>query len=182
MKQTLTRAVAGTALATTAVLGLAACGSSHTTNTAPKPSVTPSTAAPTASTGPAAADAATTAAVTKAYTTFFNGTKNPAASMAALQNGTQLAAVMAQAAKSPTAADISAKVSKVTLVNAHVADVTFSLFSKGFAVLTNTSGKAVLVNGHWQVAATTFCGLTAAQAGGVVPAGCTPALVALPSS
>lgn len=179
MNQPLARASAGIALIAATSLGLSACGSSQ-----PKSSAPPSSASPSASpspTGPMPADAAVTAAVTKAYTTFFNGTKNPAAAAAALQNGSKLTAVMAQAAKSPTAAGISAKVSKVVLVNPHLAKVTFSLFSKGFAVLTNTSGEAVLTGSTWQVAATTFCGLTAAESGGTIPAGCTPAIVAVPS-
>ncbi|WP_338179619.1 hypothetical protein [Jatrophihabitans sp.] len=132
-------------------------------------------------TGSTPADAATTAAVTKAYTTFFGGTKDPAALAADLQNGTKLAAALAEEAKNPTAATLTATVSKVVLANPHVADVTFTLLSKGAPLLANTSGKAVLVGGTWQLAATTFCGLVAAT--GTTPPVCEqPAITALPSS
>ena len=177
MNQPIVRASAGLALIAATTLGLSACGSSPAKSSAPPSSSSPS-ASPTAAGSSAAA---VTAAVTKAYTTFFDGTKHPAQSEAALQNGSKLTAVMAEAAKSPTAADISAKVSKVVLINPHLAKVTFSLFSKGFAVLTNTSGEAVLTGSTWQVAAATFCGLTAAEAGGTIPAGCTASVMAVPT-
>ena len=150
-----------------------------TSSSAPAPS-TPAPSTPT-STAPAPADAATTAAVKKAYATFFGGTKNQAALIADLQNGDKLTAALIQQSKNPVAATLTATVSTVSLENPHVADVTFTLLSKGAPLLSNTPGKAVLVDGTWKLAAETFCGLVAAS--GTTPAACTDqSVVALPSS
>jgi hypothetical protein len=119
--------------------------------------------------------------VTKAYTTFFGGTKNPAALIADLQNGPKLSAALAQESSNPTAATLTATVSAVTLLNPHVANVTWTLLSKGSPLLTNTSGQAVLEDGTWKLAAGTFCGLVAAS--GTVPAACSDtSITGVPSS
>jgi hypothetical protein len=192
-------------LATTGLLGaiaLAATGcsssggskastggsSSDTTTTsssapAPTTSAPVDTSAPVSTSAPAgtAADAATVAAVTKAYTTFFGGTKDPAALLADLQNGPKLSAALAQEATNPTAATLTATVSAVTLLNPHVANVTWTLLSKGAPLLSNTAGQAVLEDGTWKLAAGTFCGLVAAS--GTVPAACSDtSITAVPSS
>jgi hypothetical protein len=179
-------------VAVTGALALAACSSSGGT----KPATSPSSPAPTTSSSPAPvssspvasspaaptpADAATTAAVTKAYTTFFGGTKNPAALVADLQNGDKLSAALATEAKNPTAPYLTAKVSKVVLENPHVADVTWTLLEKGSALLTNTSGKAVLVGGTWKLAAETFCGLVLAS-GAQAPQCSDTSITGLPTS
>ena len=174
------------------IASLAACSSSGGgkekaagTTPTPSPSTSSSTAvapAPVTSTAaPTPADAATTAAVTKAFTTFFGGTKDPTALVADLQNGPQLSAALAQEAQNPTAATLTATVSKVMLANPHVADVTFTLLSKGSPLLKNTPGNAVLENGVWKLAAGTFCGLVAAS--GQTPAACTDTTITgLPTS
>ena len=189
------KTLAAAGVAGVLVLTMAACSSSgaKATNSTPPatptsstPAATSSSAAPTSasaasSSAAAPADAATTAAVTKAYTTFFGGTKNQAALVADLQNGDKLTAALIQQAKNPVASTLTATVSAVSLENPHVADVTFTLLSKGSPLLSNTPGKAVLVGGTWKLAAETFCGLVAAS--GTTPAACTDqSVVALPSS
>ena len=153
------------------------------TSSAPAP-VTSTPAAPTtppatsSSAAPTPADAATTAAVTKAYTTFFGGTKDQAKLVADLQNGDKLTAALIAEAKNPTAATLTATVSKVVLANPHVANVTFTLLSKGAPLLSNQPGNAVLVNGTWTLAAGTFCGLVAAA--GPLPAACSDTSITRP--
>jgi hypothetical protein len=179
-------------IATTGLLGaitLAATGCSSSGGSAAKTTpAAPTTPAPTTSqtstqppAGPAPADAATKAAVIKAYTTFFGGTKSIPALVADLQNGDKLGDALAAQAKNPVAATLTATVSAVTLENPHVANVTFTLLSKGAALLTNTPGKAVLVDGTWRLAADTFCGLVAA-AGPVPPSCADTTITALPTS
>jgi hypothetical protein len=182
--------ITGTAvISVLTIAGLAACSSSG--NGGAAASKTPTTATSTASStpapppassaAPAPADAATKAAVIKAYTTFFGGTTDPAALVADLQNGDQLAAALAQEAKNPTAATLTATVSSVLLANPHVANVTFTLLSKGAPLLKDTPGNAVLENGVWKLAAGTFCGLVAAS--GQTPAACTDTTITgLPAS
>lgn len=151
---------------------------STTATTSTAPATTPAQSTPA---GPTPADAATTAAVTKAYTTFFGGTKDPAVLVADLQNGTKLAGPLATEAKNPTAATLTAKVTKVTLENPHVADVTFTLLSSGSVLLADQPGKAVLVDGHWTLAAATFCGLVLAS--GATPPECSDqSIIGLPTS
>ena len=183
-----TLAVAG--LAGALAFAMTACSSSSpskATSSTPvsTPAATtssaPSTPAPSTSSSATPADAATTAAVTKAYTLFFGGTKDQAKLVADLQNGDKLIAALIQQSKNPVAATLTATVSAVTLENPHVADVTFTLLSKGAALLKDTPGKAVLVNGTWTLAAETFCGLVAAS--GTTPAPCTDqTVIGLPSS
>lgn len=127
------------------------------------------------------ADAATVAAVSKAYTTFFDAKQTHAALVADLQNGPKLSDALTQQAQNPTAKTLSAKVTKVTLQNPHVALVTFTLLSNGSVLLANTPGKAVLEDGTWKLAAETFCGLVAAT--GKIPPICNEfSTVALPTS
>lgn len=162
------RAGVGAAVAATAILGLTACGSSNPA-AAPTPSPTPT---PTMS---------PSTAVTAAYATFFGGSKDPKRLAAVLQNGDKLAAVIAQGLKSPMLGGLTAKVSNVSLVNPHLATVTFTLLSHGSPLVANTIGKAVLVDGTWKVAAYTYCGLLSSA--GPAPAACkAPGVTTLPSS
>ena len=171
------------AAALAATLTMTACSSSGGA-TKGKDTPTPTSTAPTTSSapaGPTPADAATTAAVTKAYTTFFGGTKDPAVLAADLQNGAKLAGPLATEAKNPTAATLTAKVTKVTLENPHVANVTFTPLSSGSVLLADQPGKAVLVNGTWTLAAATFCGLVLAS--GATPPECSDqSIIGTPSS
>lgn len=176
MKQTPTGIAVRAAAAGLALVSLAACGSSNS-STAPKTS-------PSAGTSPLPASSvltpAATAQIKTAYTTFF-GIKNPALIPTVLQNADKLTAVIAAQSKNPISAGLSATVSKVALVNPHLADVTFNLLNKGQMLAPNQVGKAVLVDGTWKVAAYTFCGL--ASVAGPVPAECQVAsTVALPTS
>jgi len=184
------RTIIASLAAVGALTTMAACSSSGGTKAKDTPTLktsttspAPTTPAPTTSTpaAPVAADAATTAAVTKAYTTFFGGAKDQAALIDDLQNGDKLTAALAAEAKNPTAATLTATVSKVVLENPHVADVTFTLLSSGSVLLADQPGKAVLVDGKWKLAAATFCGLAAA--GGPLPPACADtSITAVPTS
>lgn len=179
MKQTPTGISVRAAAAGLALFSLAACGSSHPSS-APKPS--PSGGSTSSSPAPSVLTPAATAQIKHAYTTFLGGAnKDPQVIPTVLQNADKLTAVIAAQAKNPITAGLSATVSKVTLVNPHLADVTFTLLSKGQPLLSNQVGKAVLVDGTWKVAAYTFCGL--ASVAGTIPPECKQAsVVALPTS
>lgn len=172
MKPTSIRTGAGTTFVAAALILLTACGSG---NPAAAPGTIPLTAAPGSP-----ADSATTAAVSKAYRTLFGGSKDLATLVSSVQNGDKLSPVFAQALKNPLTVSVTATVSKVTVINPHVASVTFTLLSHGSPLLANTKGKAVLVAGTWRVAADTYCGLLAAS--GHLPSQCSPAVIAVPSS
>ena len=137
----------------------------------------PTTTAPTTS-APASADPATTQAITKAYGTFFSGKAAPSVSQAALQHGEKFTKVLEQQAKQSYSQDTTVKVLSI-LVSGKVADVKFSLFSKGAPLLQNIQGKAVQDAGSWKVAAITFCALLKLQ--GTPPPACSDAsITALP--
>jgi hypothetical protein len=122
---------------------------------------------------------ATKKAITKAYKVFFDTDTALADSVAVLQHGAVLCAPLLKQSSNPAANKITAKVSKVVLQGKNVAKVKFTIFSAGQTLLPNTSGFAVRENGHWKVAAKTFCSLLQLQ--GIVPSACKkPAITALP--
>jgi hypothetical protein len=102
------------------------------------------------------ADPATKQAVTTAYEHFFSGTAAPAVSQKALQHGEAFKATLEQQAKGQYSKDSGVKVGAVS-VRGQVADVTFTITSKGKPLLSNIKGFAVHDGGTWQVAAVTFC-------------------------
>jgi hypothetical protein len=128
----------------------------------------------------ASIDPATKAAIIKAYATFFSPKSPEAASLASLQHGQSFKAIVEKEAQSSQAQSASAKVSAVRLLSPKVADVTFTIYTQGQAVLPNTHGKAVLDGGKWKVAAETFCALLKLE--GTAPTFCDdPKFTAVPS-
>jgi hypothetical protein len=96
----------------------------------------------------------------------------------ALQHGDQFKDTLEQQAKQSYSQDTTVKVLSI-MVSGQVADVKFSLFSKGAPLLQNIEGKAVQDAGNWKVAAATFCALLKLQ--GTPPPACSDAsITALP--
>lgn len=169
--------------------GLAACGGSSSGPSASSAasavssgassvssSVAPSTSESSSSTG-SSSDAA--AQVKQAFTTFFDGKTPTDQRVALLQNGQQFKSAVDQLSKSPIASTTSAQVSNVQ-VNGNTATVTYTVLVSGQPALTNQTGQAVLENGQWKVADSSFCALVGLQ--GSVPAQCANAASASASA
>jgi hypothetical protein len=137
-------------------LALTACGGSS------KP------AAPTSppTTDPAAAKAA----ISSAWIQLFNSKLTSDQRLAGVEDGANLSTVLASFAS--LASNTSATVSTVDLlvdpdcsselVTSPCAKVTYSiLINNAASPVTNATGFAVLVNGHWVVSKATFCALAA---------------------
>jgi hypothetical protein len=115
--------------------------------------------APAAS-GPAAAQIKTN------WEAFFNP-KTPLAQRENLvQNGQVFAAIMKAQAGSGLASSVTAQVTKVQVVSATQAKVTYTILVAGSPQLRNQTGVAVKENGMWKVGDSSFCGLLALQNGG----------------
>ena len=165
-----------------ACLGLAVGCSSTTKHPASPPSSSSGSSATSgaASGSTAPADGSATAQITHAYEVFFSNTSTTPQSQAALQHGDRFTAALNAEGNSSYATKSSATVSKVVLLSANTADVTFSVISNGVVVLKDTPGKAVREGGVWKVAAQTFCALLTLQ--GNPPSACSDASVtALPN-
>src|ERR1700689_5331573 len=148
-------------------VGVAACGSS-----APKastPAATPSATA-TSSAGGAASQL-----VTANWTAFFDAKTPVAKRVSLLQDGSQFASIISAQAGSSLASEASAKVTKVSMVSATQANVTYSILVSGQSMLPNQAGVAVLQGGTWKVGVASFCGLLTLENGGKsssLPAAC----------
>lgn len=168
--------VSGLVLAATA-----ACGSSGGPDTAgPNATNQPTTAAVASSSAAVGtpADPATKQTITTAYKHFFSGTASPAVSQQALQHGDAFKAVLEEQAKGQYSKNSGVEVGDVS-VRGQVADVTFTITSKGAPLLSNIKGFAVQEGGTWKVAAATFCMLLKLQ--GNPPSVCSDAsITALP--
>ena len=160
-------------------LALTGCSSSGNGGNAP----TGGGSAPTGGASPQSSgntDAATTRAVTHAYQVFFNGAGTTAQGVATLQHGAQFRSAIAKEEKSNYGKQkSSASVSTVQQTGPHVAKVTFSIKVGDQSMLPNSIGYAVLEDGHWKVAAMTFCSLLTLE--GTAPALCNKqSVIALP--
>ncbi|HZV25911.1 MAG TPA: hypothetical protein VFG00_06445 [Acidothermaceae bacterium] len=116
--------------------------------------------------------------VSQAWSRFFAGTTSAADKQALLQNGSAFAAAIAAQANSPMAKGTTAIVSKVTLLSADSAEVTYTISIGGLPALVNQTGRAVLVGGSWKVGSASFCQLLALE--GQAPPAC-PAVSAASS-
>jgi hypothetical protein len=114
--------------------------------------------------------------ISSAYTTLFNlADKNVDAKVAVIQNGSKIRAAMQDALSNPIANSAAgAKVNTVTILSATAcqhqglpspcAKVTYDILGPATngsqsAILPNSTGYAVFVDGHWLVAKATICGL-----------------------
>jgi len=179
----------------TAVLLLAACGSSggssspssssptpSATSAAPSPSGAPATTAVAAGCpstfgatisglGPADTLGAATA-VSTSYQQFFDPATPATTKIGLLQNGTAFVPVMQSLASTPLASKATVSVTAVDFTGAATANVTFNLCESGSIVMPASAGKSVLVKGVWQVADATLCGLVKLNSGGAAVPGC----------
>ena len=174
--------------ATASCLALAACSSgSSSTSSAPPASATSSAPSASASASAASTSAAPTAAasgvdsnipagltgdaktVATNWVTFFDGTTPTATRVSLLKNGSKFAAILAGQGTSAQGKETAAQVTAVS-VNGSTASVTWSLLLSNIPMLKGQKGQAVLTNGTWQVADSSFCGLLAMQP--PVPAAC----------
>jgi hypothetical protein len=121
----------------------------------------------------AAGTTATETTITANWTAFFNPKEPVAKRIALLEDGQQLSAAVTAQAKSAEAAESSSKVVSVSVLSATQAKVTYDILLNGTPVLKNQSGAAVLQDGRWKVADSSFCGLLALQGAKSVPAACT---------
>jgi hypothetical protein len=166
------KAVSSILLACALGAGVAACGSSSTSS------------APAAS-APAASSSANAESQIKANWIAFFSPKTPVAKrISLLQDGQQFAPIIQSQASSGLASQVSAEVSKVTLVSPTQATVTYSILEGGKPVLSNQTGVAVYQDGTWKVGVASFCGLLALENGGKtssLPAACKAAEQPTPS-
>jgi hypothetical protein len=139
------------------LLVLGACGgsSSNSSNT----TTTTTTAPPTTLSA-----AQTQDAIKKVFTDFFDGTNtNLDTKLQLLDDPNKFKTLYTKFATGPmTSAQLagtSVTVSDVKMTGPDSADVTFTLNLNGNPALPNQIGKAVLVNGQWKVAGSTFCDL-----------------------
>jgi hypothetical protein len=114
----------------------------------------------------AAYSTSTESVIAANWTAFFNPNTPVAKRISLLQDGQQFAAIIKSQASSGLAAQASAKVTKVTLVSATQAKVTYSILESGKPALSNQTGVAVLQNGTWKVGIASFCSLLALENGG----------------
>jgi hypothetical protein len=85
------------------------------------------------------------------------------------------ASVLKAQSGSTLASSATAKVTKVTLVSATQAKVTYSILIGGQPALSNQTGTAVLQGGTWKVGLASFCGLLTLENSGKtsgLPAAC----------
>ena len=154
-------------LACALAAGVTACGSS---SPSPGASSKPATSAPVAT-----ASSSATAVIAANWTAFFNAKTPVAKRVSLLQDGQALAPVIKDQAGSGLASQASVKVTKVTLVSATQAKVTYSILVNGQPALSHQTGVAVYSGGTWKIGVASFCGLLALENGGKtssLPAAC----------
>lgn len=172
VRQATPRLAAG-AVAAMAV-AVAACGGSSPAKPPAANATSPSVAgsAVSSSGGPMpTAGTAAQSAVQAAWQEFFNAKTPTARRVVLLQNGHTFTQVLAAQARLQSAASVTAKVDKVTLVSPTQAKVTYTLLLAGQPTLSNQAGVAVYQDGRWKVGLTSFCGLLVME-GGTQPAAC----------
>ena len=139
------------------LLVLGACGGSDNKSAA----TTTTTAPPTTLSAQQNKDAAT-----KVFTDFFDGKNTDLnAKLQLLDDPDKYKALYNKfatgATTGPQLAGTSVTVTKVDPTGPDSADVTYTINLNGTPALMDQIGKAVLVNGQWKVAGTTFCDLAA---------------------
>ena len=146
-------------LASFALVGLtfsvAACsGSSPSGSSTSKPP-----ASPTAS-GNAVAQ------ITTNWETFFNASTPLSQRISLLQDGPELQSPVQGLLGTGLGAQVSAKVTNVTVTSPTQATVKYDILIGGKPTLTNHTGTAVYEDGTWKVGVSSFCGLAALANGG----------------
>ena len=146
----------GVLLIALALLGVA-CGGSSTATTVATAVTVPL---------PAPADADTIAAN---FVKFFDGTQ-PVAEMAGLlENGQQYANDIQTQAALSVRRKLSVAISSITGTSSTTAEVKFSILTGDKPAFPDQTGKAVLQDGSWKVAAQTFMAVLALEQGFATP-------------
>jgi hypothetical protein len=147
------------ALGLSAMVVLSGCGSSGSSGGGGTPSATPPAAAPQAT--DAASKAAATTDIKHTWSVFFKSGTPVSTAVGLLENGSTLGPAIRDATRIAAAEKTkeSAVVTKVVFTGPTNANVTYNLLGNGKALLQGSDGKAVLQNGAWRVAQTTFCTL-----------------------
>ena len=112
------------------------------------------------------------AKVKQVWTSFFSAQTPVAQKPAMLQDGARFKSAITSLASNPLAAQLSAKVSSVTLQGANKAKVVFSIYLGSVAALKDQTGYAYKQGGKWVVGYAGLCKLIALQ--GSAPAACKP--------
>jgi hypothetical protein len=140
---------------------LAACGGGSSKPAASASTPASQSSSPAVSATAPADTAAATAAITANWKTFFNYSTSRARAAELLENGATMGAALAFAVKEQTQTHFKqgAKVTGVTFTGPTTAQVTYQLLNGTTVVLPAASGQAVLQDGTWKVAKSTFCTL-----------------------
>jgi hypothetical protein len=117
-----------------------------------------------------ASAAAPTELVKQNWAEFFDGSTPVSRKVALLQHGQQFAAVIQAEARSPLAKQTKATVSRVRLLSARRAQVTYTIMLGGQPALPNQTGVAVFEGGVWRVSDKSFCALLSLE--GAKPPAC----------
>lgn len=144
--------------------------SSSAATSAPAATTPASTASATGSTG---TSSGAVAQITANWEKFFSSATPLSEKAALLQNGQVFNSAISSFSSSPLAANVSAKVTGVTLTSATKATVKYNLLAAGQSI--PSTGTAVLEGGTWKVADVSFCGLlseAASLTNSSVPAAC----------
>jgi hypothetical protein len=171
-----------------AVLAIAGCADSNEAATTsdsaesrPSTTVGPSSVTTTASSDATAATVADTttagdgvgdvAAITDAFIVFFDGASTTDEKVAVLENGEQLRPMLEDAAEDPSFASLSAQVHSVDLLpdtecaaeghTAPCARVEHDLFVGTYPAAANQTSYAVVQDGTWRVAMSSWCAFVA---------------------
>ncbi|WP_067862970.1 hypothetical protein [Nocardia shimofusensis] len=148
-------------LALAASVALTGCSDDESTEA----KETTTSAAASTTSAAAAADPAAIDEIKATYATFFDSTKTPEERAAKVEQSEAFLPVLQAQAANPQSAGLGVEVSKVELVDATNAAVTYTLVMGGNPVLADQAGEAVKSGDQWLVAATTFCTLMALQGG-----------------
>lgn len=133
---------AGACAVVVTVLSLGACSSSAAKHSSAPPTVSPAVA------------------VKHAYETFFDYRTPTSTGITLLQDGPAFASAAQAAAATAGQQKITVQVTNVVSAgSANVRKVIYTLSLAGKPTLKGASGFAVLEDGTWKVAGTTFCGL-----------------------
>jgi len=155
----------GLMLAAVGGVSLSSCSSSSSPTTPAASSAVPTTAAPTFG------SAAATQQVTQDWEAFFSKATPLAQKATYLQNGSQMTSTIQQFASNPMVGQVSAKVESVKFTSPTQATVTYDIDGPtGTALLSGSTGQAILQNGTWVVSDSSLCSLLSLT-GGSIP-GC----------
>jgi hypothetical protein len=148
------RAVAGLVLACALGATAAACGSTPVPHAAPTPKTSPPGIPPVFH---------SSLQIRSDWAKFFTTGTPVSERIKLLQDGPEFSSIIGSLAHSPLAAHASAMVTKVVLLSATRASVTYSILESGKTVLPDQTGVAVYSGGTWKVGVASFCRLLALE-------------------